>query len=136
MRPSYEVAVAVAGVILSAIAAGGWYASRRRQSPGDREKRRRALVSREGRMIDAEVTDINEETVFYSYSVRGVDYLASQEITELRHLMKEDLGSLVGPATAKFMNQNPVNSIVVCEDWNGFSRGKKKFTLKKERKHD
>ena len=132
MRPGYEVAVAVAGVILSAVAAGRWYASRRRVSPADRERRRRALVNLEGRMIDAEVTDINDEVVFYSYSVRGVDYLASQEIVHIRHLMKEDLGSLVGPATVKFMNQNPVNSIVVCEDWNGFSRGKKKSTLKKE----
>ena len=130
MRPPDSLALAIGGVLVSAVAASFWYVTRNRITPAEREKRRRALVHLRGRMNDAEVTDITEEAVYYSYSVHGVNYLASQEIAPIRHLLRDNLGSLVGPATVKFISKNPVNSIVVCEDWSGFLRGTKHSAIK------
>src|SRR5687767_10031120 len=129
MRPPDSLAFAIGGVLVSAVAVSFWYVTRNRITPAEREKRRRELVHLRGRMIDAEVTDITEEVVYYSYSVHGVDYLASQEIASIRHLMQENLGTLVGPATAKFITRNPVNSIVISEGWSGFLRGMKHSTI-------
>lgn len=70
-------------------------------------------------MGDGHITDVSEQAVYYAYSVGGVYYTVSQEISELRDSLPENLESVIGPVTLKFLPGNPGNSIVVSEDWLG-----------------
>ena len=46
-------------------------------------------------------------------------YAASQDISQLRDFLPENVDRALGPATVKIEPQNPYNSIVVCEEWSG-----------------
>jgi hypothetical protein len=92
---------------------------RRRTSPQDRERLRRLAVNRYGRMGDAMITEASDGIVYYSYSIRGVEYEASQDISMLRDRIDVEIETLVGPVTLKFMPRNPFNSIILCEEWSG-----------------
>jgi hypothetical protein len=92
---------------------------RRRKSPQERERLRRLTVNRYGRMGDAMITEASDGIVYYSYSIRGVEYTASQDISMLRDRIDVDLETLIGPVGLKFMSRNPFNSIVLCEEWSG-----------------
>jgi hypothetical protein len=88
-------------------------------NPEKRERKRRLDVHRHGRLGDAVITEANEDLLYYSYSVRGVQYEASQEITALRHLLPVEPERLIGPASLKYSSKNPANSILICEEWSG-----------------
>ena len=88
-------------------------------SPEKRERKRRLYVHRHGRIGDALITEVSDTLVFYTYSVRGVQYSASQEIGGLRDKLPTELGRVVGVAHLKYASQNPANSIVICEEWSG-----------------
>ena len=90
-----------------------------RRGPKDKEKRRRQSVNMYGRLGDATITEVQDNTIFYSYSVGGVTYTASQDISQLRERMPEDWEKLIGPVSLKYAPRNPANSIVVCEEWSG-----------------
>ena len=96
-----------------------WMVLRRRTTPEKREQRRRLQVNETGRLGDALVTEIDENLLYYSYSIRGVQYTASQDISALRDRLPENLGKLMGPAGMKYASKNPANSILLCEDWSG-----------------
>jgi len=91
----------------------------RSRQPKDKEKRRRLEVNRFGRIGDAMITEVLDNIVFYEYSVRGVAYTASQDITQLRHRIPTDPERLIGPCGLKYSTSNPANSIIVCEEWSG-----------------
>ena len=55
------------------IALAGWILYRVRVTPDEKERRRRLMICRIGRMADGTLTDCDEETLYYSYSVGGVD---------------------------------------------------------------
>lgn len=99
-----------------------WIYLRLRISPQERERRRRLLVHTRGRLADASVTDFTDTSVFYAYRVRGVEYFASQDITQFRGSLPADLTRLLGPAMLKYMPDNPANSILICEEWSGLRR--------------
>ena len=88
-------------------------------NPEKRERKRRLDVHRHCRLGDAVITEANEDLLYYSYSVRGVQYEASQEITALRHLLPVEPERLIGPASLKYSSKNPANSILICEEWSG-----------------
>ena len=90
-----------------------------RRKPKDKEMRRRLGVNLHGRLGDATITEVQDNTIFYSYSVGGVAYTASQDITQLRPRIPSDLERLIGPASLKYSPRNPANSIIVCEEWSG-----------------
>ncbi len=90
----------------------------RRDTQG-RERRRRLTVNQYGRLGDALITEVSEHTIFYSYSLRGVVYTASQDVADLRDKLPEDPDRLVGPVSLKYISRNPANSIIVCEEWSG-----------------
>jgi hypothetical protein len=93
---------------------------RRRRSPGERERRRRLAVNARGRLGSATMVDFRDGIVSYSYWVAGVEYLASQDLTALCHLLPPDSGTSIDlPATIKYLARNPANSIVMCEEWSG-----------------
>jgi hypothetical protein len=91
----------------------------RTRRPKDKEKRRRLAVNQYGRLGDATITEIDGSTIFYEYSVRGVGYTASQDISQLHELIPTDPQRLIGPATLKYSPSNPANSIILCEEWSG-----------------
>jgi hypothetical protein len=70
-------------------------------------------------MGDGEIVDVETGLIVYSYSVAGMGYTASQDITGLQASLPADLMTLVGPVRIKFDPRNPANSIVVCEEWSG-----------------
>ena len=96
-----------------------------RGSPEKRERKRRLAVHRQGRLGDALITEATGETLYYSYSIRGVQYAASQDITSLRERLPPEPERLIGVASLKYAPNNPANSILVCEEWSGIrdSRG-------------
>jgi hypothetical protein len=104
-------------IVLAAI--GVWLILQCRQTPLQREHRRRVAVHRHGRMGDATIVDVREQLLHYSYQIRGVAYTASQDISALRDRLPEDLSLLIGHTWIKYSTKNPANSIVVCEEWSG-----------------
>jgi hypothetical protein len=113
----------VLAALLLAIAIGILIRVRRRS--GDREQRRRLAVNARGRLGDATITDIADDTIYYSYTVHGVLYEGSQDVSQLRGLIPVETERLIGPALLKYQPRNPANSIVICEEWSGLrSKGK------------
>jgi hypothetical protein len=107
------------------LGAGFKILSRFRRTPAERERRRRLAVNMRGRLGDATVTDIDGDTIYYSYTVSGVSYTTSQDISQIRDLIHTDLERVIGgPVSIKYFPRIPANSIVVCEEWSGL-RGKR-----------
>jgi len=112
------IIVAAVSVPLLATGAVAWYRIRRR--PKDKEKHRRFTVNQRGRLGDATITEVGNNNIFYSYSVGGVVYAASQDISQLRDYIPCDPERLAGGiASLKYSPQNPANSIILCEEWSG-----------------
>jgi len=116
----------VAGIVL--LVAAIFIARRilaRKLSPEELERQRRLQIHGEGKLGDGEIIDVDPEvpTITYSYSVAGVGYTAAQDVASLRAMLPEDLMTMIGPVAIKFIPNNPANSIVLCEDWNGLRSG-------------
>ena len=110
----------VGGVSLALVAVAIYIVVRIRRTPKDKEQRRRLEVNSNGRLGDATILEISDDAIFYEYSVRGITYTASQDISKLRELIPCDPQRLVGrPASLKYSSQNPANSILLCEEWSG-----------------
>ena len=112
------------------IGAAVFIALRFRKTPQELERIRRLTVNHSGRMGDGMITDVSDGILFYSYSVRGVEIAASQDVTTLRELLPADFSTLIGPVTLKFMPKNPFDSIVICEEWSGFRKSQTPFVQK------
>ena len=110
------VPLAVVAIVVAIVLYRRWKASR--VSPEERERRRRAMLVSRGKMGDAVLVEIRDSLIFFSYSVRRVEYTASQDVSALRALVPQDLSALIAVGV-KYMPQNPANSIVVAEDWSG-----------------
>lgn len=91
---------------------------RLRSTPAERERKRRLAVNSKGRLCDTTIVEVRDSTLYYSYVIARVNYMASQDLS-LRDLLPADLGTLIGPASLKYLPRNPANSIVVCENWSG-----------------
>jgi hypothetical protein len=117
-------AVVIGAVSLSAIAAAVLIVLRIRRKPKDKEKLRRLEVNSIGRLGDATIMEISDDAIIYEYSVGGLTYTASQDITQLRELLPPDSHRLIGrPASLKYSSHNPANSILLCEEWSGLRLG-------------
>ena len=120
IRDSASVQIVVlVSAACALLALGVYFLSRLRRNPKDKEKRRRLQVNQQGRLGDATITEVQENTIFYEYSVRGVLYTASQDVAHLREQTPGDLERLIGPVMLKYSPQNPANSIILCEEWSG-----------------
>jgi hypothetical protein len=116
-----SILAAVAAVL---IALAVWLIRRFRITPGERERRRRLAVNATGRITDGNITEANTEIIFYDYSVAGVEYATSQDITDLAAALQAAPEEYVGcTVSVKYSTQNPANSIVVCEQWSGLRSG-------------
>jgi hypothetical protein len=117
-------ALVVGTASLPVVAVGVYIVLRVRRKPKDKEKRRRLDVNSNGRLGDATILDISDDAILYEYSVRGITYTASQDISKLRELIPADSHRLIGrPASLKYSSQNPANSILLCEEWSGLRVG-------------
>ncbi|MGD0617622.1 MAG: hypothetical protein ABSB67_08170 [Bryobacteraceae bacterium] len=115
----------LAVLVVAAVAGGLAFAFRKRRDPQERERLRRLQVNEQGRLADGYIVEANATTVFYSYSVRGVEYTASQDVSTLSELIPGDTERLIGPVSLKYLAANPANSIVICEHWTGLRGGSK-----------
>jgi len=118
MPAGVQIAV-LSGVAAGLIALALYIAMRVRGSPEKRERKRRLAVHRLGRLGDALITEATGDTLYYSYSIRGVQYAASQDIRSLRERLPAEPERLIGVASLKYSPRNPANSILVCEEWCG-----------------
>ena len=120
------VTLALAGALVALGLALGFRAWRRsRVSPEERERRRRAGTG--GRRQDhgrPRWWRSARNVLFYSYTVRGVEYTACQDVTALLAYMPGDLGLGIGPVSVRYDARNPANSIVLAEDWSGLRLGR------------
>ena len=108
---------------------GKW---RRENDPDEKERLRRLEVNRNGRITSGEVVDIVDQELapngarrrflHYRYSVGAVDFAACQDVTLISERIGDDPRGVVGAVAVKYHNKNPYNSIIVCEQWNGFRR--------------
>jgi hypothetical protein len=110
-------AAAVSGVTITIILLRSLQAT-----PEKRERKRRLEVNRSGRLADAFITDATVDTIYYEYSVQGVQYTASQDISALSAHLPVAAEKLIGVASLKYAHNNPANSILVCEEWSGLRR--------------
>ncbi|HEX4228833.1 MAG TPA: hypothetical protein VHZ07_09185 [Bryobacteraceae bacterium] len=99
---------------------------RRRLSSAEQERARRETIHETGRMASGLVTEFQGDTVFFTYSVGGIEYQATQDISPFRAgLPPEGDHLLVGPCSVKYLVENAANSIVICEGWNGLRPAKR-----------
>jgi hypothetical protein len=121
---SYTPVILIAAVSASLVTTGAVLFYRIRRRPKDKEKHRRFTVNRNGRLGDATITEVADHTIFYSYSVGGVIYAASQDISQLGEYIPCDPERLAGGvASLKYSPHNPANSIILCEEWSGLRVG-------------
>jgi hypothetical protein len=118
MSPGLELG-ALSLLAMALIASAIYIIQRVRGTPESRERKRRLMIHRTGRLGDAEITEVADNTLFYSYFVRGVQYATSQDVATLQSQLPPNLELLIGPAALKYSVNNPANSILVCEEWNG-----------------
>jgi hypothetical protein len=112
--------IAVLGALTAALVAlVAWMVLRTRGTPEKRERQRRLAVHHRGRIGDAMINEVTADALYYSYSVGGVQYEASQDITALRHLLPAEPERLIGWSGMKYSSNNPANSILICEEWSG-----------------
>ena len=112
---SFVLALLLAAIV-GVIAWREW--QRRRISPEERERRRRAFLVSSGKMGDAALVEVHDGLVFYTYAVRGVEYTASQDVSKLLERVPADLSN-VPSVSVKYDPRNPANSIILAEDWSG-----------------
>lgn len=95
---------------------------RKRVSDEEQERQRRLLVNQRGRIGDGLISDIRDEVIYFSYSIHGVDYQATQSVASLGDLIPAEPQRVIGPVMLKYLSRNPANSIVICEKWSGLRK--------------
>jgi hypothetical protein len=118
MTEGVQVAV-LCGVAVGLVALATIILLRVHGTPEKRERKRRLNVHRQGRLGDAMISEATDHTLYYFYTVRGVHYTASQDVSTLREYLPADPHRLIGVAGLKYSSKNPANSILVCEEWSG-----------------
>jgi hypothetical protein len=108
------------GAAVAGLGAWGIYRYiKSRPSPAELERRRRADLRARGKMGDANLLEYHEDMVMYSYAIGGVEYTASQDLSDLQPHLPADRWSTIGPVSIKYDPRNPANSIVLSEEWSG-----------------
>ena len=118
-----ELILALVGVVAAVSAIIGYRAWRRSKvTPEEKERRRRAALVLRGKMGDATITELRGDLIFYSYDVRGVEYIASQDVSLLKEHLPSDLSALIGAVSVRYDAKIPANSIILAEEWSGLRR--------------
>lgn len=114
-------ASALGGVSLSILAVIGFVVARRPSAMQLEERRRRRLaaVGRivDGSLIGAEPAEATPQAIIYRYRIAGVTYECSQDVSTLNPMVENI--RLDYPVQVRYSRDNPADSIVVAETWNG-----------------
>jgi len=118
---------AVVGGVFLVLGPALWYFWSRRLTPAQREERRRNRLAAVGRIIDGTLVDSAPEhgpatALIYRYRIAGVTYECGQDISALASHIPDlnDATAVFGlPVQVRYDQDNPTNSIVVAENWNG-----------------
>jgi hypothetical protein len=110
------------GAVCAATLAGIALVVSRRPSAKQVEERRRRRLAATGRIVDgsliaAEPAEETPQTLIYRYRIAGVTYECSQDISMLGNLVQNL--RLEFPVQVRYSRENPADSIVVAETWNG-----------------
>jgi hypothetical protein len=120
MKRSRKLLALVAGAVTGAAAMAAWVRPGTRLTPEQREEKRRAAVSRSGRMASGTTTDLTGGVISYTYTIGGVGYSAAQDLSAVLDLLPPNPETLIGrPVSVKYLAHNPANSIVLSENWSG-----------------
>ena len=113
--------------------------------PEEAERRRRLHLNQIGRIAEGQVVELAEHQadphpasrgwfggkaqppansrlrhlVSYSYAISGVTYHTAQDITGLESQVRMERLVAGQPASIKYDPSNPVDSILVADDWSG-----------------
>jgi hypothetical protein len=115
--------VAASVGLLCLVALAAWaIAYHRRPSAEVLEERRRQRLATSGRIVDGSLIDAaplesTPQKIIYTYRIAGVTYECSQDVSTLPSLVR-DL-RLDYPVQVRYSRDNPADSIVVAENWNG-----------------
>jgi hypothetical protein len=85
------------------------------QHPAEEEPTPKALFGSKPRPLARRLRHI----VSYSYSIYGVTYQTGQDITGLESQVRLERLVAGQPASIKYDPSNPVDSILVADDWSG-----------------
>lgn len=114
-----QITLALIGVLVVIVALMGYRAWQNARIPAEeRERLRRASLVSGGKMGDATLTEVQDDLLVYAYTVRGVEYIASQDVSHLKDQVPADLAGLTA-VLVRYDARNPANSIVVAEQWSG-----------------
>jgi len=125
----------VIGVLVAAsLCAGGviaWSKLRKRPTEEELERLRRQQLVKSGRIIDGTILDISDidplesgrpggmQLILYRYTIAGVIYECSQDVTLLKDYVDIYQCRLSFPCSVRYDPHTPSNSIIVAEDWSG-----------------
>jgi hypothetical protein len=110
------------GTVCLVVLAGIAFVIARRPSAKLLEERRRTRLAAVGRIVDGSLVDMDpvDETptvIIYTYRIAGVTYECSQDVSALAGLVTNL--RLDYPVQVRYSRDNPADSIVVAETWNG-----------------
>ncbi len=112
---------ALGGVCIVTAAVAAFVIARRPSALVLEERRRRRLAT-VGRIVDGSLLDATpaEETpqvIIYTYRIAGVTYECAQDVSSLGPMVTNL--RLDYPVQVRYSRENPADSIVVAETWNG-----------------
>jgi hypothetical protein len=124
-HPQGIAAVATGAAAVVGLAA--YLVLRKRLTPEQKEEKRRMRLAAVGRVIDGTLIDTAPENaepqaLIYRYRVSGVTYECGQDVSMLASQLP-DLGEASAvfglPVQVRYDRDNPADSIVIAETWNG-----------------
>ena len=141
----WKTVAAIAGAALAGIAMIIYAFFRPAVDPEEAERRRRLHLNQIGRIAEGQVVELAEHAaepaavksglfgnkpqplatnrtrhlVSYSYAISGVTYHTAQDITGLESQVRLERLVAGQPASIKYDPANPVDSILVADDWSG-----------------
>jgi len=141
----WKLMLAMGGAAVAAVAMIVYAFLRPEGDPEAEERKRRLHLNQIGRIAEGQVVDLVENPpepqkprkrlfgagarplenlrprhlVSYSYAISGVVYHTAQDITGLESQVRLDRLVPGQPASVKYDPSNPVDSILVADDWSG-----------------
>lgn len=141
----WKMLATAAGAAAAGAAMLAYVFFRPRVDPEEAERKRRLHLNQIGRIAEGQVVELAEHEaeppraqrglfgsrpqplaanrprhlVSYSYAISGVTYHTAQDITGLESQVRMERLVAGQPASIKYDPSNPVDSILVADDWSG-----------------